>query len=445
MKFKRIVGLQTIAAILLLSLTGCGFSIGNITFGTKDEIAKQKALKNEDEKVKAMDLEDDSYYVLSNGEYTPLYFGNSSFKEGETTTSPSKQRLLWYIDDGTADADINDIPVLYKNDKLVYRYSDTLAEEFNFERFFDLGRSFGIYGLTETKSGRYSISIDTDLMYPDSDVYSEISTLTSETAIIEQMETIKLRHGSGMVSEYGTITNFAYDEKGNIVPANPKDEYRFLVYSGTYRNKFTFKPTYRILGSAETYVSYDFAFMDDDVIQIQIPTWFESGYYLINGVGLIKYINKNSDEISKKEIEKIDLNKPTITDGLEGNFNVLTDDDDAENVEELMNEDGEDHSEEMRQSIKCDPDGKWNMTVNTPGTYNITISLTYYPIEGVENEEDPYCELTTSNGETFFFTYDEENEELVVEDVFLTKGTATFKFEEFEGAKPTFNIEKSEE
>lgn len=442
MKGKKIVALNLVAALGLSIFTGCGFSVGNFTFGTDSEIKKQKELFNGDEIEEKAQLDDDAYYVLRDGEYLPLYFGNSSFAEGEKTTQPSTDRLLWYTDDGSKDADINEIPVLYKDDKLVYRYSDTLEEEFNFERFYDLGRSFGIYGLEKTKSGRYSLTIDDDLMYPDSDVYGDISTLTSETVIIEQMETMKLRVGQGLVSDYGTIINFAFDEAGNVIPAKPSDEYRFLVYSGTYKNMFTFKPTYRILGSAEDYVSYDFSFIDDDVIDITIPTWFESGYYLINGIGVIKYINAPKAEVSKEDLKNMDFNVPTNTEGLEGNYNVLgpSEEEELGDIPDIYG----DHSEEILNSLRKNEDGNYEITVNDPGEYNITIKLSMAIVEGMERET-PSCEMTTSFGDTYYFKYDEESQSLVTSSIYLPSGKSVFTFGEMNQITPTFEIEKSGE
>ena len=116
--------------------SGCKFSVGNITFGSNSAIVAQKAANNAEDTNDKSNLDEDTFYVLRDGKYIPLYFGNSSFKQGETASQPSKDRLLWYIDDNTQNSDVDRIPILYKNDQLVYRYSDTLDEEFNFERFF---------------------------------------------------------------------------------------------------------------------------------------------------------------------------------------------------------------------------------------------------------------------------------------------------------------------
>lgn len=442
MKIKRLCLTGLIITSVLFS--GCGFSIGKLTVGTPSVIKEKKESINATKKI-APSLDEDTYYVLHDGTYTPLYFGNSSFDEGSVVNSPETTRLLWYIDDNTKNADIDLIPTIYKDDKLVYRYSDTLTEEFNFERFYDLGRSFGVYGLKETKSGRYSLSIDHELMYPDSDVYTEISTLTSETVIIEQMETLKLRVGQGIVSDYGTICNFSFDENGNITEPDPSQEYAFLIYNGTYKNKFRFKPTYRILGSYEDYISYDFSFIEDDVIEVTIPNWFESGYYLVNGVGVIRYINEYSSDIKESDLDSIDLNVPTNTEGLEGN---LSDFDSFSSGAVINSVDAApdlygDYSDELLDSLTFSEDGRWQMKVTTPGSYNIKIHLSITPMEG-EERLTPTCSLTTSAGESFYFAYDEKSTTLSLNKVYLPKGIVSFSFNEQPGVTPTFEIEKSE-
>lgn len=279
---KKIFKLLLIASVLNISianLTGC-HSKKNNDEEKKDEIDYDS-------------LEEGNYFVLRNNECIPVYFGKSTFKkEPKEIKSVSNERVFWFKDD------YPEIPTLYKDDTLIYYSSEELKEVFTFERFEDFGYSIGIRGLEETLSGRYSVSTDPgdNTAYPDGDT-SNIYNYEQDNVIIDEIGGTELNKELNTVSRCGTILNLKKDQN-----------YKVKVFTGTLLSEGKtqiYKSDIRILGAMETFTSNDFKFINDKVISIAIPEFFNSGYYNINNMGLFKYINEPYSE-KIKELEQSD-------------------------------------------------------------------------------------------------------------------------------------------
>lgn len=259
--------LLLILTAICLCITGCSQtgtpSAGIIESSTFEEILK--------------DLTEDTYYVVNNGQFcAPLYIGHGTFEVGETSTSPSDDRVLWFKEDW------EQIPTVYAGDMIIFYSESELDEEFIFERFEDFGYTIGVRGLKLTPSGRYRISTKAESMttYPESDT-DVILYYQQENVILDKIGNIELR--SENISRCGTIMNLVKDAT-----------YPVEIYEGTVLSQQAFKADVRVLGSMETYVSYDFEFINEKIIKITIPTFFNSGYYCINGIGLFRYVAGNS-------------------------------------------------------------------------------------------------------------------------------------------------------
>ncbi len=234
-------------------------------------------------------LDDNIFYVMnSNKECIPLFLPDITFEEGTTPSSPSDNRVVWY-----KDTDEDKIPTLYAGDSLIFKTSKVLEETFRFERFEDLGYSIGICGLTETDSGRYSLYTDPDknntFPYGDTDVLLDFS---NKTLIIDTLGGVSLRAPEktqngisvgGSLSRAGTVTGLSKDKK-----------YLAQIYEGTELHEFEFVSDVKILASMETFKSTDFNFESETIINIKIPESFNTGYYMVNGVGLFRYVAEGS-------------------------------------------------------------------------------------------------------------------------------------------------------
>ena len=276
------LGILFLSATLLLC--GCGNANENET-ETEDYSYLEK-------------LEQDTYYVRhENKECEKVVFGNATFDEGDIASAAIDYRVIWFKEN------FEEIPTLYKGESLIYCTESELKEEFNFERFEDFGYSIGICGLKPTVSGRYSLStnIDDRNTYPEGDT-DEILMLENELVIMDTLGGKQLRVPLNEEDETGDITRC-----GTIKGLKKGNSYKAEIYAGTIRHEYVFTADVKILGSMEVVETTDYFFESERIINIEIPEEFNSGYYMINGIGIFRYINGDTYD------ENTDFNVPNIT------------------------------------------------------------------------------------------------------------------------------------
>lgn len=280
MKTKRLLSLLFVL-LIAVSTSGCG---------SKKETTDGKYYDY---------LEDGEYYVRHADDYCEkVYFNETSFNRG--SSGPGNDRIMWFTEE-----EFNMIPTFKQGDSLIL-YNTAEFGEFRFERFVDLGWSFGIRGLRETKSGRYALSTKQSdkctMPYGDTDI---LLKLNNDNVIIESFGGLQLRvpdetpkededtgkededdenkkeSVTGLITEYGTIN-----------APKPMSIYDFIIYDGTVKHEYKFSSNIRIIGSKEIYSTYTYEYEPENekIIQIEIPSFFHSGYYMINGFGVFRYI-----------------------------------------------------------------------------------------------------------------------------------------------------------
>lgn len=232
-------------------------------------------------------LEEGAYYVYRGGTYYQLYVGNANFNVSKSS-NPDIKKTLWFMDD------FDMIPTMYKGDQLVFKTSQALTEKVYIERFEYAGYTIGISGLTKTASGRYSLSLEAadKTINPKSDAM-QLADLNTQVVIIDRFGGAYLR--SGNVSGGGCILGLS---KGKVYAAD--------VYVGTYLHDMRFTADTIALTSMEAEVSVDYDFLQSQLISIKIPENYNSGYYLINGYGVVRYVNGSAYN------EDTDFNIPNV-------------------------------------------------------------------------------------------------------------------------------------
>ena len=274
MKFKLILAVLTAAIVL----TGCGSS-------------KET---EETELTELSQLEDGSFYVFHDGAYKPLYLNDSSFALKNFPKRTGDSYTLYYTDD------FEKIPTFYSGDQLIYCTGGVLDEDFDFMRWEDLGWTFGISGLAETPSGRYSVStMEKSLLVNNHSDASKLTDLGTSSVIIDRAGGNYIR--SGNVTRGGTIRGKSGSlEKGR--------DYEMEAYVGTYLNTLYIKADTRCLVSMEDFTVNDYSFLRSNILEIHIPDWMKTGYYSVDGMGVFRYVdgssyNESTDFNERNEIE----------------------------------------------------------------------------------------------------------------------------------------------
>lgn len=279
MKLKRkITGMVALAMILTL----CACSKREMPNNeTETEIPTVEVINEMDQ------VEDGGYYVCRNGSYEKLYVGRANY-EVSAQSGVNENRTLWFMDD------FDRVPTMYKGDQLVFKTAGILSETVVIERFEYCGYTIGISGLRRLDSGRYSLSLDAadKTINPDSDAM-QLTKLGASLVIIDRFGGADLR--SGNVSNGGCILGLTKDKV-----------YAADVYVGTFYHEMQLTADTQALTSMEAARTVDYEFLQNQLISIKIPEYYNSGYYLINGYGLVRYVNGTSYN------EDTDFNIPNV-------------------------------------------------------------------------------------------------------------------------------------
>lgn len=221
------------------------------------------------------DLVAGHFYVFHDGKYYDPVWKETSF---DTESSGFREtNTAWF-----SDSDFGTIPTLYKGDFLVYYQDESFEESFTFDRYKMMGYTIGICNLEKTESGRYSFdAISGSVNLAASSDAARLAVLKTEDVIIDSIGKAELR--SGNISPAGTIVGLKENEY-----------YTTEVYVGTELHDYTIKADRIALIGMESVRINDYTFLKNRIIRINIPSYFHSGYYSVNGGGIFRYVKGTS-------------------------------------------------------------------------------------------------------------------------------------------------------
>lgn len=418
---RKLLSALLIASSALFLLSGCGKK-------EKDTAEiKVHATKSE--------LEDGHIYVRhKDGTFDEVYPGEND--------KAKKTGIFWFK------SDFKKIPHLVQGqgDTLVYYSTQDMEEKFEFKRYYDLGYTVGICGLTPDKNtGRYTISTKKDDMntYPGSDADELLNTANdNKTATIASIGGKELRRkvvnddhafeddsedsdsesegssdsenlsgtteeqtvqkddkvSSEMVTKYGTIKNL----KQNGL-------YTLLTYNGSVRKSVNLRANVRAMGYAGSYTSTSYVYgksSDTNLITIGIPNWFNTGYYTIQTdkttVGMFALVNESSYN------DNTDFNNPNMVPESEEDKAQTDVDDDEENS------DGTTEAESF--------DNYMNLTFKESGYTSITFTIDNMTDEEAQQMEGFKAGFFTDGGRMMNFS--EKSPGVYTVAVEVTSGTS---------------------
>ncbi len=240
----------------------------------------------------------DSFYLLSveDCNFDPARPAQSADSKDRGMTSQAENRLLGFVRRDMA------VPTLYKNDQLIY-VSDGSISAFTWERFRDCGYSIGFSGLVLSESGKIKSAPQT--------VCCEGSTLKTT------LETLGLGRDTDVTvdSINGTTLSPQYLNSAGIITGMSKDAAAKVdLYLGTQHTPVSVAADTRYYQSFELYQTAKYTLSTDGYAIVEVPAYFRSGYYLINNLGFVKFLNvdRGVDESG------IDLNSAYYYEGKEG-------------------------------------------------------------------------------------------------------------------------------
>ena len=286
---KKILGVMLI--FFTFSLTGCNNARAK-------EVASDTDAQKEEVINDMNQLKEDTFYVYDGKEYKPVYMKRASFDdESEINLTQSDDRTLYFNDDW------DKVPTLYAGDSLIYYTSKNLDENFIIERFEDFEYSIGLSNLSRLDSGRYSFLADKEsdaydknpYINPSSDA-NKLFELAQEQEDQEETQVI-IDNIGGAHLRSGNIS------RGGVIIGLEKDKYYSTdVYCGSKLKNYLLKADTRMLTSMEVYTVTNYSFLRSKVLKLNLPKYFNSGYYMVNGQGIFRYVK------GKTYTEKTDFN-----------------------------------------------------------------------------------------------------------------------------------------
>lgn len=205
--------------------------------------------------------------------------GDINFKGDELSDIDQYPRSIWI----SSDMD-DQIPTVTSANALIYISDTTVPEDIIFERFADYGYSIGVSNMEADGGGHYFITY----AETDEDDYKYYVDRKSDAAEITQFDTIArlyLDKVGGMEVSENSVSD------GGTVLGLEKDQYYICeFYTGTFYQDFKLKANIHSFGKLERFVCHNYEFLHANCIKIEIPEWFKSGYYFVQGVGLFRYV-----------------------------------------------------------------------------------------------------------------------------------------------------------
>ena len=256
-----------------LALAGCDFVSTNDDTMDVSETSSQGIVAEGNNWTE--NLTDNTYYIVHNNIYYPV-FSDIRNEAAEDTLEVDEQvnpnRMYFFTTENE-----NEIPTLYKGDKLIYYSTTNLLDYITWERYYDLGYTLGFCNIEHTTSNRCYVDLNADdySILPD----ESLTELTKETADQIMIDKIGPTQITPDMVEYGIITNLKKDA-----------EYDLDLYAGTIYKQCHTTANYHAFHSFEWYASVNYTTKQEYIYEIEIPDYFVSGYYNIGDVGFFRYV-----------------------------------------------------------------------------------------------------------------------------------------------------------
>ena len=384
---KKVLALTLPLLMSLLILSGCDSEV---------EIFEDADAKYKPEAVSNTKLSNDVYYVKEGTKFYQVYETKTEGGAGDV----DNKRCTYYL--GVFE---RKVPTYYYGELLAYASKSNKIDDVKLERYSDTGYSMGVFG-AKWEDGYITFNLNQDTV-KDSDAASKFKNARSGYIMIESINGQKVT--ADMLNKAGVFVGF---EKNK--------DYNVSFWAGTYYGEIQVTADTHFFQSYEIFTLEDHEITKNGYIAIRLPQDFKSGYYLIDGQGIFRYIAKEKGA----DLEAEDYNEQYYTSNEEQlaafsqqyNFSIETQKlnasivatFDTSSIGELTEEGALKMMVTSPDGIKqvFEPDleeGKFsaNYTTLTPGKWIVNISPQSLDVESVEVVDNSATQELTENSYTF--------------------------------------------
>lgn len=294
---KRLFSLFLVITLISISFIGCGILKSNsdttlnswhdATNNSKELVSGQYYVwhdENQTDIAKDIGADASKFKKYKYKIFQPVFFEDKVLSEyvGDTQEE-SDSRVYGFLDENE-----DSIPTLFSGDELIYYSSESLPETFHFERLYTHGYSIGMWGLQENIKGsnKYVLSKATGGMKPSScDGTKQLSNaMSGDDEIVISIDSVGDKK----------LTNKDISKSGTIKGLKKDSTYDVDCYLGTRRATLKMSANVLLMSSMEAFDATGYDFVGNGIAKIQLPDYMETGYYIINGIGLFRYVNGKS-------------------------------------------------------------------------------------------------------------------------------------------------------
>lgn len=343
--------------------------------------------------VKAENLQENMFYVKSGDDFYPIHMGETNVTEENLIAKESNpERIVSFTKDDSL------IPTMYKDDTMIY-YTKQSVPGFTWERLKDNGYTIGLYNLKVAESGKIQFVIGESKTDHGSASYAGLSQLELGDSVIIIDKIAGQSVTADMLTECGCVSGLKPDEMANID-----------LYIGTQHHVIESTVDTHVLSSMELYQTNEYNLLPEGYASVKIPDYFLSGYYLVNGIGVVRYVANNRSE----GIANIDFSVPYFYEDENGRQITL------EEYNKLMGNKSEDMEKKADYEFFYDIDA-------TIKSFGMTLK---YDLKDNEDPNDilytePSAVITSPLGNSMDFeqTYEDEKQVLKVDVDGVVSGT----------------------
>jgi len=296
-----------LSVVVMFTFSGCSLeTLASSSYDDTYELSDVKELKSGCGYVWNPATDESIFEDIKTVNEKPVFFkitlGDYNFKGDELSDTGEYPRTVWMNEE-------NDkrIPTVTSKDHLLYISDTQVPTEIVFERFGDYGYTIGVANLVADGGDHYYIPY-------------------AEEAEEEYKYYIDMESDAVDLCEFTTITRLYLDKVGDVVVNKDSvsdggtvlglekgKDYVCEFYTGTYYQDFLLRANIHTFCSFERFVSYDFKFLHSTCISITIPEYLKSGYYVVNGVGLFRYVaDSDLAAYESGNLDAINWNDPII-------------------------------------------------------------------------------------------------------------------------------------
>lgn len=210
----------------------------------------------------------DAYYLPAQG---CLYSSTKNDTIIAKAADPEHRMAMFGADD-------IEIPTMYSDSLLIYKAVDggSIPEETVLERYKDEGYSIGVRGLS-MQNGKCHTEVSEVSFYPGSSALA-ITAQNGTDLIIDKIDGV-------------SVTEQQLSSAGTISGLTQNTTYTVDAYSGTNYIGGEITADTHMFSSMERFTIEEYSMDPSNFAILAFPKDLWSGYYYVNGMGMIRYIN----------------------------------------------------------------------------------------------------------------------------------------------------------